>query len=375
MDDVCVVTQPLGESDPTATSDLLKILSEFTAVSLVTVALGRNQSLRDEYEVTEISPQPMGESIMVAAYRFLRNQVRMALVISRRDEQLIHFFGSQAYFLPILAARLSGKTVIVQPRANVSLSLYLQWQQRVPKLVARLLSGFVAVLEQIGCWLSHAIITYSSSMAEELGVDRYDEKLFTNGARFIDTDQFSPETPLEDRPMAVGFVGRLVEEKGIKPLVAIVKELPNEIAVRIVGDGPLRGWLEEQLDEELAEGRLNLLGWVDHDELNNEYNRMRLLVVPSAPTEGLPTVILEAMSCGTPVYATSVSGVPDVVSDGETGRLMRDRRPVENADTIAEMVADSELRRMSDACRNRILEHYTFDRAVDRYKTIFETLS
>jgi glycosyltransferase involved in cell wall biosynthesis len=49
--------------------------------------------------------------------------------------------------------------------------------------------------------------------------------------------------------------------------------------------------------------------------------------MPSEPTEGLPTVILEAMACGTPAYATRVSGVPDVVRAGETGFLISSRDP------------------------------------------------
>ena len=51
-------------------------------------------------------------------------------------------------------------------------------------------------------------------------------------------------------------------------------------------------------------------------------NQLRLLVLPSQPTEGLPTAILEAMACGTPAYATPVSGVPDVVREGQNGFLM-----------------------------------------------------
>jgi ABC-type antimicrobial peptide transport system ATPase subunit len=78
---VCVVTQPIGETDPTATADLLSILSSLTAVSLVTIALPDDSRLWSEYEIDEVRELPMGASIPVAAVRFVRNQFRMARVI------------------------------------------------------------------------------------------------------------------------------------------------------------------------------------------------------------------------------------------------------------------------------------------------------
>jgi len=94
------------------------------------------------------------------------------------------------------------------------------------------------------------------------------------------------------------------------------------VTFRFVGDGGLKSWLEAELAAEIEQGAVETVGWVDHDEVPTELNRFRLLVLPSEPTEGLPTVILESLACGTPVYATPVSGVPDVVRDGETGFLM-----------------------------------------------------
>jgi len=68
-------------------------------------------------------------------------------------------------------------------------------------------------------------------------------------------------------------------------------------------------------------------GWVNHDDVPAQLNDLRLLVLPSQPTEGLPTTVLEALACGTPVYASPVSGVPDVVRPGKTGFLIEDREP------------------------------------------------
>ncbi len=367
-----MVTQPLGDSDPTATADLLAILSAITSVSLVTVALQEDSPLWDEYEVVEISDEPMGKSIPVAAFRFLRNQVRMARAVRRRDEEIVLFYGSMAYLLPILAARLSGKTVVTEPRADVPLSLKLQWERQVPSFLASALAGLVRLLERTGYRLSDAIIAYTPGMADQLNLYTYEEKLYTNGARFVDTEKFCVETPFEERDRVVGYVGRFAEEKGIRTLAAVATELPDDVTFRFVGDGPLREWVETELAAEIESGSVEIRGWVAHDEVPAELNELRLLVMPSEPTEGLPTLILEAMSCGTPVCSTPVSGVPDVVQAGKTGLLLHETGPKSICDDIQEALS-KDLTEYSQSGRALIQNTYSFDASVERYTDVLKS--
>lgn len=371
---VCVVTQPIGETDPTATADLLSILSSLTAVSLVTIALPDDSHLWSEYEIEEVSELSMGASIPVAAVRFVRNQFRMARVIRRREEELILFYGSMTYILPIVAARLSGKAVVTEPRADVPLSLYLQWKRRVPTIVARILAGGMRVLERTGYQLSDGIISYSPGMANQLGLYSYEEKLYTDGARFVDTKRFYVSKPFPERERVVGFVGRFAEEKGIRTLASVATKLPDDITFRFVGDGPLRDWLQRKVESEIDAGAVEIRGWVDHDEVPDELNELQLLVMPSEPTEGLPTLIIEAMACGTPVYATDVSGVPDIVRDAETGLLMSSRDPTEISNRISEFVGGDEICEWSRTSRALIESKYTFDEAVQRYDSMLRTI-
>ena len=212
-------------------------------------------------------------------------------------------------------------------------------------------------------------------MAEELGLDRFEGKLYSDGARYVDTDRFAPETPYEERDPVVGFLGRLDEEKGIRTLATVARQLPDGVRFRFVGGGDLEEWLRAELAEEIAAGEVSLAGWVDHEEVPAELSRLRLLVMPSQPTEGLPTVILEVLACGTPVYATPVSGVPDVVRDGETGFLMEDI----DADAItADVEAILERDDLADISRNgrQLVEsEYSFPAAVERYRDIVEALT
>jgi glycosyltransferase involved in cell wall biosynthesis len=370
---VCVITYPLGTT-ATATSDLLDILSELTTVSLVTADISEGAELDEDHEIVEISDVGTGGSIPIAAIRFLRNQLRMCRVLQTRDEDVVWFFGATSYLLPILFANLIGKTVVLQPRGDVPLTLRLQWEQRVPGLLARFLAGIVRTLENMGYRLADGIVTYTPAMASELSLDRYEEKLYPNGARYVDTDRFSPRTPYEERDRVVGYVGRLDEEKGIRMLAEVAKQLPEDVTFVFAGDGELRGWLENELSEQLDSGSVEMVGWVDHEDVPEVLSRLRLLILSSHPTEGLPTIILESFACGTPVYATPVSGVPDVVREGETGFLM------ENIDSntiqaeIEETLRREDLNQISQNTRELIQTEYSFEAAIERYRVILNEL-
>jgi len=294
----------------------------------------------------------------------------MCIAIYHRQEQIILFFGATSYLLPILFARLIGKTVLVEPRGDVPLTLQLNWQQRMPNTLAWLLASSVRLLERGGFVVAHTVVTYTPTMAEELGLDPDSSNVYPHGARYVDTETFYPRIPFEKRDTVVGFIGRLDEEKGIRKLAEVAKSMPDDVIFRFVGDGPLYDWLEEELAEEIEAGKVELTGWVDHDDVPRELNKMKLLVMPSQPTEGLPTTILESLACGTPVYATAVGGVIDVVSDNETGFIMANRNSNTMVEDIQDIVMYDNLKGTSQQGRTRITAEYDFEAAVQRYRNL-----
>jgi len=368
--DILVITHPLAPASEAHVAALLDILTAVTSVTLVTANLRADSSIRDDNDIIELSQQGAGDSIVIAAFRFVANQFQMCRTIWSREETIILFFGATSYLLPIAFARLTGKTVVLEPRGNVPLTLRLHWEQRIPVPFARGLAGLVWLLERMGYWLSDAIITYTPSMADELGLGRFEKKLYSNGARYIETDQFYPRVPFEERENVVGFIGRLDEEKNVRILADVARKLPKDMMFRFIGDGELREELERELAEERATGQVEFTGWVDHDDVPEELSKLRLLVLPSEPTEGLPTVILESMACGTPVLATPVSGVPDVVRAGETGYLLTQSTSTRVADRIIEIIKADDLVRISENGQRLITQEYSFEGAVDRYRKI-----
>lgn len=371
---VCVVTHPVSQASEAAVDGLLEVISVVATVSLVTANLPPESTVREEYEVTEVSEEGTGGSIPLAAWRFLRNQVRMCQAIRRRDEEVVLFFGAMSYVLPILFARAVGKQVVLEPRGNVPDSLYRIWADRIPDRLAYLLSRVVWALERVGYASADAILTLSPAMSDDLELHRYDAKLYEHGARPVDIERFRPTTPYEERERRIGYLGRLDEEKGVDVLTDVVAHLPDEITFVFVGDGALREEIETQLAGKLERGAVEITGWVDHDAVPEHLNDLRLLVMTSR-TEGVPTTALEAMACGTPVCATPVGGIPDVVKDGETGFLLEGGTPASMAEQIVSTVRSGELPRISESAREFVLTNYSFDVVVQEYERVFRAVA
>ena len=378
MDDdlsVCLVTHPISSASEPAISGLLEVISSVATTSLITANLPASSGIRDKYEVKEVSRSGTGDSISRAAIRFISNQVRMSREIYRREEEIILFFGAISYLLPILVARLIGKKVILEPRGNVPESMYKIWKERYSPIVAYIATRPIWVLERIGYRLAHRIITLSPHMTDDLELRRFEEKLSENGTRPVNIERFHPSTTMNSRPPKVGYLGRLDEEKGVDMLIEVVKELSEDITFVFIGDGALRNKIESELEMKIDRGVVEITGWVDHEDVPEYLNQLRLLVMTSR-TEGVPTTALEAMACGTPVCATPVGGIPDIVGHGETGFLIDQKQsPKEIAERLNSILEEKDLSRMSQRSRSFVVQNYRFDAVVEEYRRAFEEVT
>jgi len=379
MDDgpqLCVVTHPLSTAGETAAYSLLCILVEVTStLSLVTARLPADSDIREEFDLIEMDAGSdlKERTILRDLFGFVRNQVGMCLSIYRVDSDAVLFYGATSYVLPIFVSRLLGKRTLLEPRGDVPLTLKIVWSEQVLEPVARLLAGTVWALERIGYALATDIVLYTPSMQEQLELERYDKKTHLHGARYVDTDRFHPDGDFEDRELGVGYLGRLDEEKGIRELTEAAALLAKEgIAFTFVGDGDLSEYVERRLDGYIAEGTVELAGWVDHDEVPSHLRRFRLLVMASSPTEGLPMTALESMACGTPVCAPPVAGLPDILREGDTGIVLDELSGDAIAKRVEVAVKEENLSEMSQRCVELIQEEFTFERAVERYGNIFD---
>ena len=134
------------------------------------------------------------------------------------------------------------------------------------------------------------------------------------------------------------YIGRLVPQKGVSDLIIAMKQLPK-VDLIVVGDGPDRTRLES-----IANGAsTTFVGHVSHAAVPNYLQQARVLVLPSHLGDGLPNVILEAMSWGVPVVSTYTAGIPDIVKHGETGYLCEPGDVGKIAAYIGCLLADDKL--------------------------------
>jgi glycosyltransferase involved in cell wall biosynthesis len=196
----------------------------------------------------------------------------------------------------------------------------------------------------------------------ELGLDR---SRFRVSPNFIDLGAFDSivrELPSAGRAGTDGllYFGRLSPEKGVAVLIRAMADLP-ECRLVVAGDGPERHELE-RLAESAAPGRISFVGRRSTPEVLSALRECRIVIVPSVWYENCPYAILEAFAAGKPVVASRIGGIPELVEDGATGRLV----PPGDAGALAEEVRRlwndrHEARRLGENARAHIERHFTAD--------------
>lgn len=201
--------------------------------------------------------------------------------------------------------------------------------------------GWHAGLSRWGLARADAVVSVSRYLRERLLAHGVDAARITVVANGVDADGFRPadrgvarrELGLGDEGRVVLYVGNLKADKGLPELVdprvvAACREGGARIA--IVGDGPYRAAIERRIREDGLEDSISLLGRLPPERIACWMNAADCLCLPSHH-EGIPNVILEALSCGLPVVATRVGGIPEVL--GPAGGLLVEPR---DPDSLAE---------------------------------------
>jgi glycosyltransferase involved in cell wall biosynthesis len=181
----------------------------------------------------------------------------------------------------------------------------------------------------------------------------------------VDTARLRPRTapPAADRPFTILCIGTLHEVKGQSILVEacrILRDRGVAVRCRLIGDGPDEARLRERVAAAGLDGIVSLDGRRTREEVIAAIGDADLLVAPSVVAsdgkrEGIPIVLMEAMSCGLPVVASRLSGIPELVDHEVEGLLVPPGDASALADAIQRLQGDPRLRaRLGTAARLRI---------------------
>jgi glycosyltransferase involved in cell wall biosynthesis len=210
-----------------------------------------------------------------------------------------------------------------------------------------------------------AIFAPSDSMAQLLRDQRmnYDVGIWSRG---IDREIFNPgrrdlewrrSLGIADEVPAIGFVGRLVMEKGLDVFSDAIdrlarRQIPHKVLV--VGDGPARDWFERRLPDAC------FAGFQAGADLGRAVASMDMLFNPSV-TETFGNVTLEAMAAGLPVVAAAATGSQSLVADGVTGRLVRPGAIDRFCEALSFYCADEAARLAAGEAGFAVSQHYGWD--------------
>lgn len=181
----------------------------------------------------------------------------------------------------------------------------------------------------------------------------------------VDCERFKPQATLGNGHIRILAVGRLVEQKRMDRFLDVLKHVKTRAGLAIhgiiAGDGPQRGWLEDQASEMgLLPETIEFRGKVA--DTTSLYQSADILVLTS-DWEGTPNVVLEAMASGLPVVANAVGGVPEIVKRGETGYLINPGDDDAMMSAVLGLANDPGLRRtMGQRAREYVLEHHSVAR-------------
>ena len=364
-----IVTSPLGESGRTPLSNLVEVVADRCGpVYLVTGNAGLD-FFHDSTRTT-VSGIRHREGYHPLS-RIVRNahmQLRLALLVVRHAKFVdtwIFFFGGDGLVIPMVIAKLTGKNALLALPASEEQMLRAA-DDRFYKLVR--------VVSDINRRLSTRLVVYTWRLVNEWHLERYRSKISIAHHHFVDFTRFRPMRRLKDRENLVGYVGRMNEEKGVLQFVRAIPEAIKRdptLGFVIAGDGPLGNTVREYIGRLALGETVRMTGWITHSDLPSLLNELKLIVIPSY-TEGWPSVMLEAMACGTPVLATPVGGIPDVIREGETGFMMENNSPESIASNVIRVLESSDLEQVAERANAYVQGNFTFEKAADSWRRVIE---
>ena len=373
-----IITSPISQKGVIPLSNLISILYRLSnQLCLITGNEGYHSFKEDKRLRTH------GFSIDKDINLFIRiiNQIHLQLSISfellgscSNINLWIFFIGGEDLLLPMVIAKLMNKRVIL---------LLAGFPLKASTIKNDPLVKISAILSHATLSLADKIVVYSNRIIIERELQKMSAKVIVAPRHFVDLNTFRVMKSFDKRDNVVGYFGSLDEIKGAHNFVKALKYLMETdpdfikregISFLMGGEGPLNTDISHTISSSFLGDRVQLLGWVPHDMLPQYLNKLKLLVIPSL-TEGLPNILLEAIACGTPILATPVGSIPDVIEDGKSGFLMDNNTPECISANIKRALAHPQLEMISLSSKSKLHSEFTLEKAVDRYRTILESLN
>ena len=297
----------------------------------------------------------------------LRHRMQQAFVVWRPD--IVHSFMFGFDYQVNVAARKADVPVVLSSRRQLA-----TWKRprhvRLQKKANALVDGIVAN--------SEAVAAFASEQEDEPR-ERY--KVIRNG---VDANVFqdpgnsvrvAERLSIPSSRKVIGMVANFSPVKDHDLFVRMAVELlrcRDDLHFLLVGEGPLKVTIDEQIR---AAGLSNSFTIASAEDDIADYYALMSVAVLCSKAEGSPNAVMEAMAAGKPVVAAKVGGVPELIAEGVTGRLIESRSPADFADAIEDLLEDpEEAARIGAAAASYVGESLSVDRMVGEYSALYAEL-
>jgi len=309
-------------------------------------------------------PHPSFRARLMTLIHFVEGVYAAYLLRQKPGEHLHAHFIDRAATVALVMGRLLNIPYSVTAHAS---DIYVS-----PVLLREKLAGSKFVATCTG---------YNRNYLAQFGRELFNHKLLCiyHGLeleRYPNEQRANPGYPI------ILSVGQLQERKGLGYLVEacrILRDQGIQFECRIIGEGPMRPALEDQIRQFGLENFVRLLGALPHEEVIAQYQQATVFTLPAVlgkdgDRDGIPNVILEALSMELPVVSTLHSGIPEVVEEGVSGLLV----PPENASALASalerVICDPEMRNaFGKAGRQIVADRFNPEKNVRRLLEAFVT--
>jgi len=226
--------------------------------------------------------------------------------------------------------------------------------------------------------LVHIYISISKRMEKELTKLGIPKDKIVYVPNCVDTNLFKPQARKEDNMLL--FVGRISKGKGLHILIKSLRYVREPVRLIIIGptdwDTVYYQNILNLIERENRKGKheIKYLGALEPSELIEWYQKASIFILPSFG-EGFPVTVLEALACETPVIATPVGGIPEIVENNVTGLLIQQNSPIELAKAIQYLLTNPDMRlKMGYEGRKRVMQQYSLNVTVKKLCNIYRQL-
>lgn len=370
-ENICIVTLPVGKTGLVPFSQIVNI-SEGLSDELYIISGGQAKTIfrgKKKSHFFEIFHKKR-QNTLLRAFSYIKIQFTISYLIfklRKKINPIIFFIGGEGLILPSITSKILDKELILVLAGDPAKQGRLK---RDPlKRVTNLLSNIVLRL-------STKIVIYSESIMDERNLHDLSQKVCIAHRHVLDFDKFNIKKPFGERENLIGYIGTFNELKGVKNLMKAINiflDRNNDFKFIFIGDGPLKDDIEGWITDNDLNEKITLHSWVEHDQLPDYLNELKLLVLPSL-TEGLPNILLEAMACGTPVLTTPVGAIPDIVTHGENGFILTDIEPETIANSMEKCTEHNHLDKIAYVGFEFANERFNFEKVRNNWQKILKKI-